>query len=247
MLRAIVVEDVELIRKKNIDLIKQNCENVAVIAEADSVKSGVMLIRQLLPDLVFLDIEMPDGSGFDLLQELMPLPFKVIFITGQDHYAVRAFRINAMDYLLKPLDPAELKEAVKKTEQSYNKDMFDMKLNNFFSNSRQPNEPQKIILKTAERLYAVSIQDIVRCEADKNYTTFFLMDGQKLLVSNTLKEYDTTLSPLGFFRTHQSHLINMMHFDHYLKSDGGQIVMKDKSKVPLAVRKKEEFLLLLEK
>ncbi|WP_286927697.1 LytR/AlgR family response regulator transcription factor [Flavobacterium sp. UBA4197] len=247
MLRAVVIDDIETIRKKNITTIKSNCPNIAIIGQADSVTSGINLIRQVSPDLVFLDVEMPDGTGFDLLQKLQPINFKVIFITGYEDFAIRAFRFSAIDYLLKPLDSVDLVEAVKKAEVSLSSEIFDMKLNNLFSNLERPKNLQKLVLKTADRIYSVNIQDIVHCESDKNYTTFNFINAPKLIVSTNLKEYETMLTPHNFFRTHQSHLINMAYFDHFIKSDGGNtVVMKNKTPIPLSVRKKEEFLVLLE-
>jgi len=247
MLRAVVIDDMDSIRKKNIDLIKTHCSKVAIIGEANSVESGVRLINQIVPDLVFLDIEMPDGTGFDLLQKLNQVTFKVIFITGYEDFAVRAFRFSAIDYLLKPLDVSELIEAVKKAEESLSKEVLELKLNTLFSNLERPKDLQKLVLKTAEKIYSVNIQDIVHCESDKNYTTFHFINAPKLLVSTTLKEYENLLKPFNFFRVHQSHLINMIYFDHFIKTDGGNtIIMKNKNKIPLAVRKKEEFLLLID-
>lgn len=247
MLRAVIIDDIENIRKKNSAIIKMNCPSVTLIGEADSVESGVKLIKQLSPDLVFLDVEMPDGTGFDLLQKLKPISFKVIFITGYEDFAVKAFRFSAIDYLLKPLDPDDLVEAVKKAESSLNKEIFDMKLSNLFANLERPKNLQNLILKTADRIYSVNVQDIVNCESDKNYTTFYFINAPKLVVSTNLKEYETLLTPHNFFRTHQSHLINMAYFDHFIKTDGGNtIVMKNKITIPLSVRKKEEFMVLLE-
>ena len=247
MLRAVIVEDIEEIRKKNNAIIKSSCPTVSIIGQADSVESGVRIIKQLSPDLVFLDIGMPDGTGFDLLQKLKPVQFKVIFITGYEEFAIRAFRFSAIDYLLKPLNPLFLVEAVKKVEESLSKEVFDMKLNNLFTNLERPKNLQKLILKTAEKIYSVNIQDIINCESDKNYTTFHFVNAPKLVVSTNLKEYEAMLTPFNFFRTHQSHLINMAYFDHFIKTDGGNtIVMKNKITIPLAVRKKEEFLSLLD-
>ncbi|WP_296145501.1 LytTR family DNA-binding domain-containing protein [uncultured Flavobacterium sp.] len=247
MLRAIVIDDIERIRKDNIAIIKSSCQNISIIGQADSVASGIKLIEQLAPDLVFLDIEMPDGSGFDLLQKLSPISFKVIFITGYEDFAIRAFRFSAIDYLLKPLDRLELTQAVKKAEDSLGKEVFDMKLHNLFSNLERPKNLQKLILRTSDRIYSINIQDILNCESDKNYTTFYFINAPKLVVSTNLKEYEMLLSPHNFFRTHRSHLINMAYFDHFIKSEGGNtIVMKNKSIIPLSVRKKEEFLMLLE-
>lgn len=247
MLRAVVIDDIDSIRTKNIDIIKSNCPNIAIIGQADSVESGVNLIRQIVPDIVFLDVEMPDGTGFDLLQKLKPINFKVIFITGYEDFAIRAFRFSAIDYLLKPLDPNDLVEAVNKAEEALSKDIMELKLNTLFSNLERPKNLQKLVLKTAEKIYSVNIQDIVNCESDKNYTTFYFINAPKLVVSTTLKEYETLLKPFQFFRAHQSHLINMLYFDHFIKTDGGNtIVMKNKNKIPLAVRKKEEFLALID-
>lgn len=247
MLRAVVIDDIEKIRKENIAIIKSNCPGISIIGQADSVTSGKKLIQQLSPDLVFLDVEMPDGTGFDLLQKLNPITFKVIFITGYEDFAIRAFRFSAIDYLLKPLDRQELVEAVKKAEDSLGKEVFDMKLHNLFSNLERPKNLQKLILKTADKIYSINIQDIVNCESDKNYTTFHFINAPKLVVSTNLKEYETMLSPHNFFRTHKSHLINMTYFDHFIKSEGGNtIVMKNKTAIPLSVRKKEDFMIVLD-
>lgn len=247
MIRAVVIDDIASIRKDNIAQIKANCPNVSIIGEADSVASGISTINHLKPDLVFLDVEMSDGSGFDLLQKLKPVSFRVIFVTGYEDFAIKAFRFSAIDYLLKPLNVNELKEAVMKAEDALSKEVFDTKLNNLFANLERPKNLQKLILKTSDKIYSVTIQDIVHCESDKNYTTFHFINAPKLVVSTNLKEYESLLSPYNFFRVHKSHLINMAFFDHYIKSDGGNtIVMKTKATVPLSIRKKEEFFDLLE-
>lgn len=188
---------------------------------------------------------MPDGTGFDLLQQLKPITFKVIFVTGFQDFAIKAFRYSAIDYLLKPVDPDDLVEAVKKAEETLNKETLELKFGTLFSNIERPKNLQKIVLKTTEKLYSVNIQDIVHCESEKNYTTFHFINAPKLVVSTTLKEYENLLIPFGFFRAHQSHLINMLYFDHFVKSDGGTIIMKNKAAIPLATRKKDEFLSLL--
>lgn len=247
MLRAIVVDDIEAIRKDHMAILKNHCPNVAVIGQADSVASGVALIKQLAPDLVFLDVEMPDGNGFDLLQKLKPFDFRVIFITGYEDFAIRAFRFSAIDYLLKPVKAVDLVEAVQKAEQSLGNEVLELKLNNLFANLERPKNLQKLVLKTADKIYSVNIQDIVHCESDKNYTTFYFINAPQLVVSTNLKEYDMLLSPHNFFRTHKSHLINMAYFDHFIKSEGGnKIIMKNKTAIPLSVRKKDEFLILLD-
>lgn len=248
MLRAVIIDDIEAIRKDNMAMIKANCPNVSVIGQADSVVSGITLIKQLAPDLVFLDVEMPDGTGFDLLQKLRPFQFKVVFITGYEDFAIRAFRFSAIDYLLKPLRAADLVEAVTKAEESLGNDVLEAKLNNLFANLERPKNLQKLVLKTTDKIYSVNVQDIVNCESDKNYTTFHFINAPSLIVSTNLKEYDTLLTPHHFFRTHKSHLINMAYFDYFVKSEGGNtIVMKNKTSIPLSVRKKDEFLILLDR
>lgn len=247
MLKAVVIDDIQNIRKDNIALIKTSCPNVSIIGEADSVASGIKLIHQLNPELVFLDVEMPDGTGFDLLQKIQPINFKVIFITGFEDFAIKAFRFSAIDYLLKPLNPNHLVEAVQKTQEALDRSIFETKLNNLFANLERPKNLQKLILKTADKIHSVNIQDIVSCESDKNYTTFYFINTPKIIVSINLKEYEAILKPHSFFRTHKSHLINLAYFDYLIKSDGGStIMMKNKAIIPLSIRKKEEFLSLLE-
>lgn len=247
MLRAVIIDDIESIRRDNVMMIKTHCPNVSVIGQADSVESGVALVKQLSPDLVFLDVEMPDGTGFDLLQRLKPVTFKIIFITGYEDFAIRAFRFSAIDYLLKPLRSTDLIEAVAKAEESLGSDILEARLNNLFANLERPKNLQKLLLKTMDKIYSVNVQDIVHCEADKNYTTFHFINAPSLVVSTNLKEYDNLLTPHQFFRSHKSHLINMAYFDHFVKSEGGNtIVMKNKATIPLSVRKKDEFLILLD-
>lgn len=245
MIKVVVIDDVESIRKKNIDLINVHCPNLTVVGESGTVSESVQLIKTVEPDIVFLDIELPDGSGFDILKEFQPINFQVVFVTGHNDYAIRAFKFSALDYLLKPLNSEELIEAVKRSKNAVVDKSLSEKLDLLLSNLKQP-ERQRMILKTADKIFSVNIQDIVNCVSDKNYTTFYFNDGRKIVVSTTLKEYENMLKPFNFFRTHQSHLINMNHLDYYMKADGGNtIVMKNNEKIPLSVRKKEAFLTIL--
>lgn len=244
-MKAIIIDDVDAIRQKNRNVILENCPEIVIVAEADSVVSGVEAIRKFQPDLVFLDVEMTDGTGFDLLNELQPIQFKVIFITGFQEFAIQAFRFSAIDFLLKPIDPDDLVEAVAKVSEALNQESFELKLSTLFSNMQQPEKLQKLVLKTSQKVYPVMVDDIVRCEGHKNSTTFYLINGEQMSVTTALKEYELMLTPLQFFRSHQSHLINMQYFDHYTKKDGF-IIMKDKSAVPLATRKREDFFELLD-
>lgn len=246
MLRAVIIDDLETVRKQNRDIIKTYCSNITILGEANSVASGIEIIHHYSPDIVFLDVEMPDGTGFDLLRKMPVIDFKVIFVSGYEGFAIKAFRACAIDYLLKPIQPKELVEAVKKAEEAIDKDILDLKFNTLLLNLERPRTSQKIILRTSEKIFSVNVQDITRCHGELNYTTFYLLDGSKVMVSKLIKEYEEILSDMGFFRTHQSHLINMVYFDHYQRTGGGLIIMKDKTQVPLSVRKKVEFFLLLE-
>ncbi len=247
MLRAIIIDDIDTIRTDNANLITKHCPSITIIAQANSVATGVKIIKEHQPDLVFLDVEMTDGTGFDLLKQLQPITFKVIFVSGYESFAVRAFKCAAIDYLLKPINTNELIDAVTKAQHSIERETMELKFSTLFNNLERPKNLQKLILKTFEKIYSVNVQDIIRCEGATNYTTFYLLDGSKIMVSKIIKEYNTLLTDMGFFRTHQSHLINMAYFDYYNKTDGGIIVLKDRTVIPLSTRNKTDFLLMLEK
>ena len=187
---------------------------------------------------------MEDGTGFDLLQKLPFVAFKVIFVTAYQEFAIKPFKCSAVDYLLKPIAPAELIEAVNKAQQLVNNDLVQLTLTTLLKNIEQPNTLKKIILKTHDKLHAVALQDVVYCESDKNYTSFYLINGQIIIVLVTLKEYETMLDNYNFFRPHKSFLINMLHFDCFVKTDS-VIHMKNNAVIPLSVRKREEFIQLL--
>lgn len=246
-MRIVLVDDDSIIRENLKTLLSIYAPNMQVIAEADGVKAGVACIREHKPDLVLLDVEMKDGTGFDLLAFYGQLDFKVIFVTGHDAYAIRAFKISAIDYVLKPVDPDDLVAALKKAEAMGEASEQQIKVANLVHNNRENISNQKIILKDTDTVYLVAVKDIVRCASETNYTRFFLTDGRILMVSKTLKEYDTLFEGQHFFRAHQSHLINLLHFDRFEKKDGGTIFMKDGSSLPVAVRKKDSLLSALEK
>jgi len=248
MIKTIIIDDEQKARESISDIIRLFAENVNVVAQAEDVKTGVEAIIQHQPDLVFLDIEMPDGTGFDLLKKIGKLNFKVVFITAYQEYAVKAFKFSALDYLLKPVDPDELVAAIEKAEQSLQLQNIELKMNAFFNNMDNPSKKdKKIVLKTLESIFVVNVKDIVRCESDENYTKIFLISGKTIIVSTTLKEYDELLTDFEFFRTHKSHLINTNYINQYQKSDGGYLVMKDNSTVPIAQRKKNELMTMLQK
>jgi two-component system LytT family response regulator len=238
-MKAVLIDDQSHVRENLKMLLGEFAPEVAVIAEADGVKSGLECLRKYKPDLVFLDIEMADGTGFDLLSLIKERTFRVIFVTGHEGYAIRAFRVAAIDYLLKPLDPDDLIEAVGKARSQG--PLQQVQVNEALA-SQSADKLKQLVLSDADTVYLVQLSEIIRCQSEDNYTRFFLMDGRKLLISRTMKEFAELLEKSGFFRSHQSHLINLAFFDHLDKRDGGTIFLKDGSSVPLATRKKDNLL-----
>lgn len=248
MMRALIIDDEKKARETIKSVIQLYCPDILIVGEADSVKTGIDLISGENPDLIFLDINLNDGTGFDLLKKISLINFKTIFITAYQEFALKAFRFSALDYILKPINPDELVIAVEKAKSNLVKENMSMKFETFISNMENiTKEVKKIVLKTSDSIHVISVNEIVRCEADSNYTVFFLTNGKKILVSNTLKEYDEMFSSYHFFRAHQSHLVNINYISSYEKKEGGYLIMKDKSKVPVSMRKKESLLRLLEK
>jgi two-component system LytT family response regulator len=246
MLKVLIIDDEQNTREVISIILKKHCPELEIIGYGDSVQTGIQAIENLEPDLVLLDINLPDGDGFDILKHFERPEFKVVFITAYENYALKAFKFSAVDYILKPVNSAELVETVKKIAAQYQATsaLEIHTLNRNFENKNK--ESKKIILKTQDSIYAVNVTDIIRCESDTYYTKFFLNDGEMVMVSSTLKNYDEMLSEYGFFRIHQSHLINMDYFVKFKKTDGGFAILKDGSEVPVAMRKKELFLQTIE-
>ena len=245
MIKSIVIDDEKNNQELISNLLKSYAENIQVIAVADSVETAYQAIIEHQPDLIFLDIQMPDGTGFDLLKKFDKINFKVIFVTAHQEYAIEAFKYSALDYLLKPLSPTNLITALKKVEESFNSEDLNLKLKTLLSNISEPiKNKKKIVLKTMERIYSVDINDIIRFESDGGYTKVYLVDGKRIMVSRTMKEYDDLLLNSDFLRVHNSHLINMNHLYCFEKAEG-HIVMKDDSIVPVSNRKREQLLELL--
>ena len=211
-----------------------------IYTDGENVQSGIEAIERIKPDIVLLDIQMPDGNGFDVLKSVAHKQFEIIFITAFQEFAVQAIKFSALDYILKPIDAEELRSAVTNALQllSHKKDEHQLQA---LQHNIQPHLKRKLVLKTQESIFVVEIDDIVHCEADKNYTFFYLNDGKKILVSKTLKDYDTLLSGLQFFRVHQSYLINLNCVERYDKHDGGSVILKDGTAIPLSPAKKEQF------
>lgn len=237
-----------------IDDEKYSCENIRaelltfsdsinIVGEAYSVASAVPLIEQLRPDLIFLDINLGDGMGFDVLEKIKHRQFKLVFVTAYDQYAIRAFKFNALDYLLKPLNKLELNRVMEKiiSEQSKQSIRIDELLKNL-----REKKPKKIVIPSQEGYTLYEIDEIVRCQSDGNYTLIFLTNGQKILSSKTLKFFDDLLISMDFERIHNSHLVNMNHVKKYINLEGGVLKMSDESEIPISQRKKSHVLSVLE-
>ena len=243
MINAVIIDDENAGRDILSDLLAKHCPQVKVLAEAGSVAAGLETIKTHRPALVFLDIEMPDGSGFDLLERARNVDFDVIFITAYDQYAIKAFRYAAADYLLKPVRPQELAEAVNRVIDKRSTKTTTESLGVLLQNIKQPsNELKKIALPSVNGFTFIQVHDILRCESTSSYTTFYLTTKEKITVSRSIKEYEELLPADKFFRVHQSHLINLAHIKKYIKGDSPQLVMSDDTIVPVARRKKDELL-----
>jgi two-component system LytT family response regulator len=245
MIKAVIIDDESNNQELISNLLNSYAENVEVAAVADSVKNGYKAIMEHKPNLIFLDIQMQDGTGFELLKLFERPDFKVIFVTAHEEFAIEAFKYSALDYILKPLSPANLLAAVKKAEESLTTDELHIKLKTLLENIHEPSkQKRKIVLKTLERIYSVDMQEIIRLESDGGYTKVYLTDGKRIMVSRILKEFDELLSDAGFVRIHHSHLININQVYFFEKSES-HLVMKDDSIVPVSNRKKDHVLELL--
>lgn len=253
-IKAVIIDDNEEARTSLADDINRYCPEIEISGEAHSVRSGIKVLSKQNPDLVFLDIHLTDGDGFEILRELDDYKFKVIFTTGSGDYALKAIKISALDYLLKPVDPDELIAAVNKLKISSEKENIssdkpdnsikenlDILIENI-KNIPATTTPKRIALSSADRVHFVNINDIIRCESQRNYTLFYLTGNKQILVTRTLKEFDEMLEDKGFIRIHHSHLINLNYLKEFVKADGGYALMSDNSQIPVAVRKKDELM-----
>ena len=245
MLRTIIIDDDPKTCDILADIIISYCPNVTLAAKAGDVKSGVAAIIEHEPDLILLDIKMPDGSGFDLIKHFDKPDFKVIIISGYMEYAIKGYKFGVIDYILKPIDLEELILAVNKADDMVRYEE-KLRFKALADNINQLTKAHKIILKTSEHIHLVNIADIIRIVADGNYCTFYITDGRKILVSRPIREFEKQLIDKGFHRIHRTHIININKVNYFDKTEGGDVVMSDGTKVPVSSRKKDELLALLE-
>lgn len=245
IIRTILVDDEQNNRDNLRELLQKYCPKIQIVSACASAQEAMKAIETHQPELVFLDIEMPRENGFNLLEKLPNIDFEVIFVTAYDHYGIKAIKFSALDYLLKPIDISELIQAVNKAEEKINQQQENQRMLHLLHNNRLPDENKTLALSLADKIEFVEINTITRCEAENNYTTFYLNNGQKLIVSKTLKEYDELLSSFHFLRVHQSHLINLDYVKSFIKNDGGYIRMKDGSNVSISRQRRDYVLKIL--
>lgn len=246
MIKALIVEDEKNSQELLKELINEYCEGVEVVAIAGNVADGLAALKEHKPSLLFLDIELPDGDGFQVLEKAENLNFDVIFTTAYDQYAMRAFKFAATDYLLKPVDIDELQSAVERVVEKQKEESGEDKseqISALIANVRNIGKPfKRIVLPTSNGFTVVNPEDIIRCESDRNYTFIFLQDKRRILVSRTIKEYDEMLRDFNFFRIHQSHLINLAYLKNYTRGRGGYVELADGTTLDVSARRKSEFL-----
>lgn len=238
---AILVDDLPAALKLLENDLRQKHPTISVIGKATSVVEAAKLLRKQEPDILFLDIMLGDGTGFDVLEIFPKIRSKIIFVTASDEFAIRAFKFAAIDYVLKPYSDQDLKTAITKATQQIQPDKNQ--LNVLKESINSPNQrPKKISLHTLDKIVVVDLDDIVRCESDNNYTKFFFQDKSSILVTKTLKYFSDMLKSYQFIRVHQSHLVNIKYIKAFIKSDGGYLILKDKNTVPVSVRKRSEVI-----
>jgi two-component system LytT family response regulator len=244
-MKTIIIEDEEQSVSALLADPNKYCPELDIIGTTGSVEEGIELINKVNPELVFLDIQLSDGLGFDILEAHKNGNFKIIFTTAYSQYAIKAIKFSALDYLLKPIDAGELKVSVKKALET-NKETNQSQIENFIKNQNLLNPNKRIALQTSQGVFLHELQTIIRCTSEGNYTSIHFTNGKRLLIAKSLKEYEDILSSFGFERIHHSHIINCNHLVSYHNKDGGYVVLSDNTSLPVSSRKKSQLLKMLE-
>ncbi|MFK7925498.1 MAG: LytR/AlgR family response regulator transcription factor [Bacteroidia bacterium] len=242
-MRTLIIDNEPKIVKGLQHMLKRHCPSIQLVGVARGVEDGLDKIAALRPDLIFLDVEMDDGTGIDLLQKLEQRHFQVIFITAYNHYALDAFRCSAIDFLPKPIDPLDLSRAVQKAQLSVHQSFAQARLEVLLSQPAAAST-RKLVLRDTENYHVVPVGSIIHCQAEGSYTRFYLEGGCEILVSKNLKEYEKLLQSSGFFRPHNSHLVHLDHIVRLNKADC-ILVLNDGTEIPVSTRKKEQLMKLL--
>ncbi len=242
-MKTLIIDDIKQNREQVRKMLSDFCPQVRIAGETDDVISAIDLIQSEKPDLVLLDIEMPNGTGFDVLQGLDKVDFEVIFITAHDRYALRAIKFCCLDYILKPVDVKELIQAIHRASEKIKARNSTENFSHLLSNIQDKNPKQhKIALPTQEGLVFIKVNQIMRCEAEGSYTQIVLNDKSRILATRRIKGFEELLTDYHFFRVHRSHLVNLEYIEKYHKGEGGYIVMSDGTSVDVSRRKKDDFL-----
>jgi two-component system LytT family response regulator len=235
---ALIIDDEKNGRENLAGLIRQYCPQLRIVAEAASVEEAIQKIEEFRPRLIFLDIEMPGGNGFKLLEHFKTFPFEVIFVTAYDNYAIKAIRFSASDYILKPINLNELITAVEKVCQRITRQNENEQLRQLYLNTRHPINP-KIGLPTGERIEFVEVNSIIRCQGESNYTHIYFTDRKPVLSAKSLIEFEELLGEYGFIRVHKAHLVNLNHVTSLSKNDGGILILSNGDSVMISRRRKD--------
>lgn len=243
MIRTLIIDDEQHCTDRLLKLLESHKSNVHVMDTLSNVADGVNAVQKLRPDLIFLDVQIHDQTGFDLLKQIETLETEVIFTTAYDKYAVQAFKFSAVDYLLKPVDVDDLQTALDKVSRKMNEKNSHERLEVLLHNLKNTRDTvKKLSIPTINGFSFIPITEILRCQSDINYTTIFLKDKQKITVAKTLKEFEELLSDYHFFRVHNSHLVNLSYIKSYNKGKGGTIVMTDQTVIEVSTRRKDDLL-----
>lgn len=246
MITALLIDDDKHLRTGLKALLERYTNDIFIVGEAESVKTGIAAIEKLRPQVIFLDIHLTDGTGFDILERISQVSGKIkahiVFITAHEQYALKAFKFSALDFILKPVDPEELQQTMAKIKDAVGKNNSFENIDLLLENIRKKVDNfKRIALSTSDGIHLFEVSDIIRCEAKINYTQFFIKNHKPVLISKTLKEYEELLGEHGFERIHQSHLINLAYLKSYIKTDGGYVIMADNVNIPIAQSKKEKL------
>lgn len=241
LLSALIVDDEKNGRENLSGLIRSHCPSIRIVAETASVEQAIRAIQEHQPQLIFLDIEMPGGNGFQLLEHFKDFPFEVIFVTAYDNYAIRAIRFSASDYILKPINLNELIASVEKVSERIRNRSENERIRQLYLNTLHPANP-KIGLPTGERVEFVEVKSIIRCQGESNYTHIYFADHKPILTAKSLIEFEELLAEYGFIRVHKTHLVNLNQVTSYTKNDGGVLFLSNGDSVAISRRRKDFVL-----
>jgi two-component system LytT family response regulator len=246
MIKVAIIDDDPDMTNTNSSLLKKYFPEIEIVGLADSVSTGISLIKDRSPQLVLLDIELKDGTGFDILQQIKNCSFQVIFITAFNQFGIKAIKFSAIDYILKPVNEYEFKKSIENALSTIESSEIEKQIETFFSHYEKKAQIKKIVLKTLDFLHIIDISDIIYCKSDNSYTTFFLNSGEEILVSKSIKEYNEILSDYHFFKPHQSFLVNLNYVKRIDKSTGGFLILKSGSEIAISSRRKPSLIKMLE-